>query len=444
MRTADLIDPTNLHQRCAKTLTGQGRGAARRWIGSAIPRACWSLVPRFQSKSAPLQTSRPRLACSAISASVVSAVLTSSHRHVQKVRNATAQAYVEKQGAKLDSLGNVRYQIVELSLDETEHPVTVDGETETHTILMMHVKIFRRDEHQGHCNDVIIPPALLSDTKSSTLLAAIRKRTGAWLWNPRVEHSVLIMNSDSAKAMIKTSKMLAQSCSPTFSVIHNFCCMHMLWAAIMAMMRVYDLVNGIFCATCLMHKARNRSRLRLALRAHLRHHLQLVYGHPDPVNKVYNKAVLSLLQYADDPTNRFDHTRRDRRARKAEARAEMLDLFNSAWTSEEPLTHHCFPGCRCGGPDQLARKAENLIYTAFLQENPRVPALNKWNKLFHPLAWWFFAGKFHQLVIKLFCAVGKPAGDDHDAPIHFGDAEVFGIGEEDTYQKEQRARFRTG
>ena len=310
MRTADLIDPTNLHQRCAKTLTGQGRGAARRWIGSAIPRACWSLVPRFQSKSAPLQTSRPRLACSAISASVVSAVLTCSHRHVQKVRNATAQAYVEKQGAKLDSLGNVRYQIVELSLDETEHPVTVDGETETHTILMMHGKIFRRG-------------------------------------------------------------------TPTFSVIHNVCCMHMLWAAIMAMMGVYDLVNGIFCATCLMHKARNRSRLRLALRAHLRHHLQIVYGYPDPVNKVYNKAVLSLLQYADDPTNRFDHTRRDRRARKAEARAEMLDLFNSAWTSEESLTHHCFPGCRCGDPDQLARKPENLIYSAFLQRNLRIPALNK-------------------------------------------------------------------
>ena len=89
------------------------------------------------------------------------------------------------------------------------------------------------------------------------------------------------------------------------------------------------------------------------------------------------------------------------------------------------------------------RKAAKLIWDAFAHQSPRIPALNKWNNLFHPLAWWSFASGFHCAILRLFCLFSKPPTQPDEGAGHFNDDDIFGIGADDTCHKAQAARFKT-
>ena len=76
----------------------------------------------------------------------------------------------------------------------------------------------------------------------------------------------------------------------------------------MGMLNKYNLINGIFCATCLMSKARNRRRLRAAIEHYLkpspdgRHGLKFSYCEPKVHDIEHNRQLLRLLEFADDPS----------------------------------------------------------------------------------------------------------------------------------------------
>ena len=162
---------------------------------------------------------------------------------------------------------------------------------------MMHGRVLHRTADQKDIREVVIAPSLIANTRTATLLKALRLRAIHLLWPQGSGLRVVIMCSDSAKSMLKLARGIAHFADPDTAVMHTFCCMHMLWASIMAMLNAYQLVNGIFCATCLLHKARNRRHLRRKLFIHLRGHdgLKFGYGVPNPADIRHTEAVMTLL-----------------------------------------------------------------------------------------------------------------------------------------------------
>ena len=315
---------------------------------------------------------------------------------------------------------------------------------------MMHDRDLHRTGRQKDVREIVIPPSIIANTRTATLTKALHLRAGHLLLPQGAGLRAVIICSGSAKSMLKLARGIAFFADADTAVVHSFCSMHMLWASIMSMLSMYGLVNGICCATCLLHKARNRRHLRRKLFAHLKPRggnlgLKFRYGRPNPADIEHNETVMQLLMFADDPSvTLLEYDGEDERRRAETARADVrrrfLKFFNARWAPYAQLEHICEVGCNCGGPRDAWKYAGKLIWDAFASQSPKVPALNKWNKLFHPLAWWSFAWLFNKVVVRLFCEIAKPEQDGLD---DWSDTDIHGVGTAETYQKAQRARFRT-
>eukprot|EP00969_Alexandrium_andersonii_P304225 13448114-Alexandrium_andersonii.AAC.1 len=107
---------------------------------------------------------------------VAAMITTANHRHVVRLRCAVASTYRQQQDHCVTGHGGV-CRIFELSVDETQHPFTLQGTAEVHSLMMLHGQCFLRDADGATVREqVVIPPALLADTRTATLMTAIQKR----------------------------------------------------------------------------------------------------------------------------------------------------------------------------------------------------------------------------------------------------------------------------
>ena len=84
----------------------------------------------------------------------------------------------------------------------------------------------------------------------------------------------------------------------------------------------------------------------------------------------------------------------------------------------------------------------NDIAVANLNMAVPVPALNRWLKLFSPLAYWC-AGTVVGYMPLAFEEAFKPICQDaHHAVAMLSENELIGLGEEDTYMKKREKRFK--
>ena len=66
------------------------------------------------------------------------------------------------------------------------------------------------------------------------------------------------------------------------------------------------------------------------------------------------------------------------------------------WTKKR-LVHCCRYGC-CASREECVEKLMSSIDTLLLCWLPKVPALNRWTRLYQPLAWWTVAFGFFTLI----------------------------------------------
>ena len=89
-------------------------------------------------------------------------------------------------------------------------------------------------------------------------------------------------------------------------------------------------------------------------------------------------------------------TRRDRK--RAKVPRDLLKLLPNNWLDyhEGELIHYCPFGC-CRDREEPISKGQAGFDTLILDSKPRVPALNRWTRMFQPLALWA-AWHIHGLV----------------------------------------------
>ena len=121
----------------------------------------------------------------------------------QSVRNALAYFLLTEQRQRFQVLEAIvmAHPIVSLSVDETEFVLNLQGARGSHSVMMLHGRIFRRGlDGSAHGQDIMIPPSVLGD--ETGVMAAMTKRAG-WFYLAKGRHlSCSILNSDSAATLL--------------------------------------------------------------------------------------------------------------------------------------------------------------------------------------------------------------------------------------------------
>ena len=128
VRAGDILDCSRLDKR-RQSLCGQGRGAATRWLPMAVLRGAWSFNHeslRVRKVSTKKRCRRPAASALAASLRTCSMAMRASHSHIQRIRSAVAARFLDLQRKQFDQIVG-GYCIYEIALDETEHPMLVDG-----------------------------------------------------------------------------------------------------------------------------------------------------------------------------------------------------------------------------------------------------------------------------------------------------------------------------
>ena len=187
--------------------------------------------------------------------------------------------------------------------------------------------------------------------------------------------------------------------------------MHMMWASLSGSMKDLQLTAPMYCATSLLHKGHNMALLKRAIHQAVDSNLIVVFD-PVPDNSAVNGQVVALLDAADreyldiDPLCTPDEITTVVQRRRA-ARQRLLRVCPGRWSDPNDFRHVCSyeADCGCTSRSDSVKLVCDLIEECCLQCRPSIPAVNRWNKLYGPLAWWTFAVHFHFLIARAFAYV---------------------------------------
>jgi hypothetical protein len=160
------------------------------------------------------------------------------------------------------------------------------------------------------------------------------------------------------------------------------------------------LLNTMFCACVLMQKGSVIRKLRVLCKRIFDKTLQVRFvGEASPTNCVFLEQLLKELDWADEESLELLYARdigampeelgKKQRAR-AEARSRLAtnlcgSQFNGNKISE--MVHVCRYGCHVSSHEAKKQIWEDFALLAF-GTRVQVPALNRWTKLYRPLAFW--------------------------------------------------------
>jgi hypothetical protein len=123
-------------------------------------------------------------------------------------------------------------------------------------------------------------------------------------------------------------------------------------------------------------------------------------GHEENYRK--NAALLAFLDRADqeyfedvgelDPETAI--------AKRRAVRQQLLRACPGDWSSDGDILYYSdySVGCTCNTDEEACEFIFGLIDKISLNVRPCIPVLNRWNKLYGPMAWWSFAVGFYGLV----------------------------------------------
>ena len=202
-----------------------------------------------------------------------------------------------------------KHSIARIALDETETSVLVRRSLFTHHLLMLHLNVFFRGRDGSVIeHSVAVPPCFLEDQSSECVLDALQHRFGRLMVpggaaNDDVDSlSVIILNSDSHAALIRLAKYMTAALAGTSKrciTVHSRCQMHQFFACLARMVRSFDLIDGMFCATCLLHRGGTMKALQKEVHADIKRVIKFSYTPPAEEDIAYNRTLLTYVDLMD-------------------------------------------------------------------------------------------------------------------------------------------------
>ena len=126
VRSDDVIDIAE-----RKPTKVKGKGAYQRWLPQALQRVCWGLRPRMVHKKFRVSSKQSQPSCRTVapvasSANVWASFMQGGSSHVQEIRNAMSEHFLQLQIGALNILEKSKYMFLEIAFDETETPMRMD------------------------------------------------------------------------------------------------------------------------------------------------------------------------------------------------------------------------------------------------------------------------------------------------------------------------------
>ena len=276
-----------------------------------------------------------------------------------------------------------------------------------------------------------------------TLYTKIRKRCGyLFVEDDSGVDECTVLVSDSAKSLIKLAAGNVELIKDNQlkSLLSSRCNQHRFFSAV-AHMTCHNLniMNDLFCATCLL----NKGKTKRILHAHIAHGLKSIpldFEPSSPDELAHNTALVAILDATDHDIAEYemgDTQIMQAVSLRREARQRLLQNCPRRWTRDSGIAFYV----RLGSPGRTRAEAGDIVFrdlvAALLHVLPRLPALNKWNKVFNPLGWWKFATDFGGLVPKAMIA----ARNEQDFPDTVIAMDAIGLGQADEYRQVNRGRW---
>lgn len=244
------------------------------------------------------------------------------------------------------------------------------------------------------------PITVLTNTTAECLIAALRLRVPQLFQRFRSVKTVLVLNTDSASSNKRVGghfKALSEGHNDLLC-LQSLCMMHMVCASVVTVHSFFDLVSPAFCATLQMHHGPRVADMKALMHAHVERHLRIAFEWDESWSaaRPRNEALLDLMfSKHSNPDQEHDDrmTARERSARL------LLDLVHDDWCASGPsdIVHFCRWGCCRSRADAVAKICLSLDALLF-DKRPKIPALNRWTRLYQPLAWWTVACNMCRIV----------------------------------------------
>jgi hypothetical protein len=434
VRLADLIDVAE-----TRRPRYRGKGATKRWLPSAVLRSCFG-VRRSIGK--------PSSSWFASSTRVCADVFQGSHCHVQRTRQSVSMAAWRLQQQRLRDLPSASHGTLEISFDETEMPVKLNGRQSERPIFMIHAVLhWTTIDGATAVYQLALPPCVLMSKKAEAFYSAIHQRLPISLADLKrkcISLAVIIL-TDSARSCIRLSRCFraqtAMSAEGAGVVsVWMPCLMHRAALAVFSTLKLFDLMVPLFCGTVLLHQGQTFELILPICLAHIASQLELVFHKPPGYDlaKDYLTHLLSTLEFTGEGEVESNCKARQTREDSREwlAKALAASTFDSHGRLQK-LRHWCPFGC-CGSREEAIRKIQKNFETAVWWSAPTVPACNRWTKMFPPLTFWNVVDKLGFPA----AAVAVVGGSARDVDTPIADVDVIGPGDDNTYERKKRARFK--
>ena len=329
---------------------------------------------------------------------------------------------------------------------ETSENVRCEKTSGSSHIVMMQGRLISFEERGGamlHAVDVIIPTTVVDDTTAESSLGVMHLRV-AWLFDAIAKGvpMVVVLNSDSAKANLRLARhflALAQS-STSLMLLPSRCMMHMTAAAVSHCMQAHHLISPLFCATLQLHHGHIMRKLRSCVNQLIEDNLVVtsVWREEWEHSRISNRAMVDLLfsKHIDPDAADGEPSSRHKRL---EAGKRLVELLPQNWLTEggHQIVHFCPFGC-CSSREDCVSKVQSTLDDFLLSCRPRVPALNRWTRMYQPTAWWAVACALLQIVPMAWSRMKPPPQPDCLA---FVAGDPAHPGNENTYRAQQKIRW---
>ena len=297
--------------------------------------------------------------------------------------------------------------------------------------------------------EALIPPLVLEAQNASNMVKAFDLSakylsveviqaivaTGAWF--------TYVLLSDKARANEKLINHIGYELQqyPNALVLAMPCAVHQCHKIVEAVVKLYNIINPMFCATHLLMLAATLMPLWAAVNE-IVDEMEIFWGEKPPAEHAeYNAFVLkqSFLREQAKREACGQHARQaTQREQKRQSTASMFGAFyNGDWKRGSKLQHYCWDAdeCRpcCQSEGEAKNKGRVLMFSVVFSVAPTVFALNKWASVSKTLSWYCLGFLCHNVLGQAWTRAFRPLADQHQRDAEAGQeqADPDAVGSED-------------
>jgi hypothetical protein len=130
-------------------------------------------------------------------------------------------------------------------------------------------------------------------------------------------------------------------------------------------------------------------------------------------------------------------------SRKA-ARRRLLDICPGTWSADGQLSYYSHLGSNSNTLESASDELFSVLEASYLNTKPPIPAINRWNKVYSPLAWWTFGMVFFNLMPAAFDAARSEDSRSRRHLQFVANVDLIGPISEEMYRKVNMARWNKG